>query len=54
MKLSAKTRALVLGSLLFLTAILLTRYFEVGMTGVLAFLVTYLSKGLRKVNPPRG
>ncbi|MEG3439909.1 hypothetical protein V0288_22470 [Pannus brasiliensis CCIBt3594] len=50
MKLSEKTRIILLISILFLTAILMTRYFEVGMTGILAFFVTYLSKGLRKVN----
>jgi hypothetical protein len=53
MKLSEKNRNLLLGCLLFLTAILMTQYFEVGMTGILAFLVTYLSKGLRKTGASR-
>jgi hypothetical protein len=53
MKFSENTKIYFLGSLLFITAILMTRYFEVGMTGILAFLVTYLSKGLRKPKPNR-
>jgi hypothetical protein len=49
MKLSENARIIAIISLLFLTAILMTQYFEVGMTAVLAFFVTYLSKGLRRV-----
>ena len=49
MKLSEQKRTILIILLLFLTAILMSNYFEVGMTGVLAFGVAYLSKGLRKV-----
>jgi hypothetical protein len=49
MKLSEQKRTILIISLLFLTAILMTNYFEVAMTGVLAFFVAYLSKGLRKI-----
>ena len=49
MKLPEQKQTILIILLLFLTAILMTNYFEVGMTGVLAFFVAYLSKGLRKV-----
>jgi len=49
MKLPEPKRTILIILLLLLTAILITNYFEVGMTGVLAFFVAYLSKGLRKV-----
>ena len=49
MKLSEQKPTILIILLLFFTAILMTNYFEVGMTGVLAFFVAYLSKGMRKV-----
>ena len=49
MKLPEQKQTILIILLLFLTAILMTNYFEVGMTGLLAFFVAYLSKGLRKV-----
>ncbi|MFO0167014.1 MAG: hypothetical protein ACK51P_23110 [Microcystis sp.] len=48
MKLPEQKQTILIILLLFLTAILMTNYFEVGMTGVLAFFVAYLSKGMRK------
>jgi hypothetical protein len=49
MKLSEQKRNILIISIIFFTAIIMTNYFEVAMTGVLAFFVAYLSKGLRKV-----